>query len=214
MKLSLLLNSLVFGLILAVGGTGCHSKRPDPRVTKIPGSMARTPLADSSASGPKGTRDLGPGATENAGPTPTPVPTAIDASKGIGQEGDSEFPNMTQDATMFKSNTVFFEFDSPTIKAKERSKIEEVGAYLKSSAGAGHKMLVEGHCDERGTEEYNRALGERRALAIREYLVRLGIAPDRVFTRTYGEDKPAVQGHDEAAWSRNRRSEFVVLKPK
>ena len=75
-------------------------------------------------------------------------------------------------------------------------------------------LLVEGHCDERGTEEYNRSLGERRALALREYLINSGIASDRIITRSYGEDRPAVQGHDETAWSKNRRGEFILLKPK
>ena len=74
-------------------------------------------------------------------------------------------------------------------------------------------VQVEGHCDERGTEEYNRALGERRALAAREALIGLGIASDRVDTISYGEDKPAVPGHNESAWSKNRRGAFVLLTP-
>ena len=76
-----------------------------------------------------------------------------------------------------------------------------------------NKLLIEGHCDERGTEEYNRALGERRALAAREYLNSLGIKGERVRTVSYGEDRPSVDGHDESAWSKNRRAEFILLKP-
>jgi peptidoglycan-associated lipoprotein len=72
---------------------------------------------------------------------------------------------------------------------------------------------VEGHCDERGTEEYNRALGERRALAVRDYLMNLGIDGDRIFTISYGEDLPAADGHDENAYRLNRRAEFVLLRP-
>ena len=71
-----------------------------------------------------------------------------------------------------------------------------------------------GHCDERGTEQYNLSLGERRALAVREYLVTAGIQPDRAFTISYGESRPAVPGHNEAAWSKNRRGVFVLLTPK
>jgi peptidoglycan-associated lipoprotein len=87
-----------------------------------------------------------------------------------------------------------------------------VANYFKQHSA--EKLQIEGHCDERGTEEYNRALGERRALAIREYLVNLGVAADRVYTLSWGEDKPADTGHDEAAWGKNRRGEFILLKPK
>ena len=74
-------------------------------------------------------------------------------------------------------------------------------------------MRVEGNCDERGTEEYNRALGERRALAVREELIRLGIGPTEVDTISYGKDRPVAQGHDESAWKLNRRDDFIVLSP-
>ena len=77
-----------------------------------------------------------------------------------------------------------------------------------------NKLLIEGHCDERGTEEYNRSLGERRALAVREYLVRLGIQASRIRTISYGFDRPVDNGHNEAAWSKNRRDEFIVLMPR
>ena len=87
-----------------------------------------------------------------------------------------------------------------------------VAETLKSDTNT--KLLIEGNCDERGTEEYNRALGERRALAAREALAKLGIDPMRVFTRSYGKDKPAVDGHDETSWSQNRRDDFVLLHPK
>jgi hypothetical protein len=82
------------------------------------------------------------------------------------------------------------------------------------AASASDKLLIEGHCDERGTEEYNRSLGERRALALREALAKAGVSPDRVRTLSYGKDKPADPGHDESAWSKNRRGEFILLHPK
>ena len=74
--------------------------------------------------------------------------------------------------------------------------------------------MIEGHCDERGTEEYNRALGERRALSVRDALVGLGVSTDRVRTMSLGEDRPADMGLDDSAFARNRRGEFVLLKPK
>jgi peptidoglycan-associated lipoprotein len=75
-------------------------------------------------------------------------------------------------------------------------------------------LRVEGNCDERGTENYNLSLGERRALAVREYLANLGVDPRQVVTVSYGKAKPAVEGHNEAAWGKNRRDDFILLTPK
>ncbi|HEY3165808.1 MAG TPA: OmpA family protein, partial [Candidatus Binatia bacterium] len=91
-------------------------------------------------------------------------------------------------------------------------KLERVASEMKS-AHAGKALRIEGHCDERGTEEYNRSLGERRAQSVREYLVRLGMNPTMIQTISMGEERPAVSGHDEAAWSKNRRGELVLLTP-
>ena len=103
---------------------------------------------------------------------------------------------------------VLFDYDSARIRPSEESKLQTVAAYVKSNPG---KLVVEGHCDERGTAEYNRALGERRALAARDELVKLGIDTSRISTVSYGNERPADTGHDEAAWSKNRRCEFVVV---
>src|SRR5439155_8572211 len=116
-----------------------------------------------------------------------------------------------ENSELFKAYTVHFEYDSSAIKPAERKKLEAVAEQLKSNSSAAVK--VEGHCDKRGTEEYNRSLGERRALALREELIHLGIEPTRIDTISYGEDKPVAQGHDEAAWRQNRRGEFIELTP-
>lgn len=102
---------------------------------------------------------------------------------------------------------VLFDFDSARIKPSEYPKLEAVAAALR---GNNKRLLIEGHCDERGTAEYNRALGERRALAAREELIKLGIAPHRISTVSYGSERPVDPGHDEAAWARNRRCEFLI----
>jgi peptidoglycan-associated lipoprotein len=103
---------------------------------------------------------------------------------------------------------VLFDYDSARIRPSEESKLEAVAAYLKANPG---KLVVEGHCDERGTAEYNRALGERRAIAARDELVKLGADTSRMSTISYGKDRPADPGHDETAWAKNRRCEFVVV---
>ena len=94
-------------------------------------------------------------------------------------------------------------------RTSEQANVASVGQALTADANA--KLLIEGNCDERGTEEYNRALGERRALALREALAKIGIDPMRIRTISYGKDKPVDPGHDEAAWAKNRRGDFVLL---
>ncbi len=103
---------------------------------------------------------------------------------------------------------VLFAYDSSQVSAGERAKIEAVASHLKQNSA--HSVILEGHCDERGSREYNLALGERRALAVRTYLIGLGIASDRTQTKSFGEENPAAPGHDDGSWSQNRRGEFVL----
>lgn len=116
--------------------------------------------------------------------------------------------NLSGDLAHGQFAPVLFDYDSARIRPSEESKLQTVAAYLKSNPG---KLVIEGHCDERGTAEYNRALGERRALAAREDLVKLGADTSRITTISYGSERPSDTGHDEGAWSKNRRCEFVVV---
>ena len=122
--------------------------------------------------------------------------------------GDRPEMNGPQDRTQFAAQTVYFDYDSAKIKPSEHSKVDAVAAALKGNT---KKLIVEGHTDERGTAEYNRALGEKRAQSAREALVSLGIAADRLTTVSFGKDKPVEPLHAETAWSKNRRVEFVVV---
>jgi len=107
--------------------------------------------------------------------------------------------------------TVYFDFDKSDLRQDARDTLSKnAEALLKKVADA--KIKIEGHCDERGSDEYNLALGDRRAKSVAKYLTTLGIAADRISTISYGKEKPAVQGSDEAAWSKNRRAEFVIVK--
>lgn len=101
---------------------------------------------------------------------------------------------------------VYFRYNESAIPAGETSKIDAAAAALLQ--GGGLVVLVEGNCDERGTNEYNLSLGEFRAQAVRERLVAAGVPAERVQTVSYGEEKPAAYGHDEASWAQNRRAEF------
>lgn len=103
---------------------------------------------------------------------------------------------------------VFFAYDSSQVNPEEAAKCEEVASLLKKGKYAG--VIAEGHGDERGSREYNLALGERRSLAVRDYLISLGVDPSVIQTKSFGEEMPGDMGHDEGAWRKNRRVEFAM----
>jgi peptidoglycan-associated lipoprotein len=105
---------------------------------------------------------------------------------------------------------IYFDFDKSNIRENQRARIEKNATFLKENTTA--KVRIEGNCDERGTSEYNMALGERRALSAEKYLMNLGIHTDRLHTLSYGEEKPLLHGHDEYSWAQNRRVDFVIVK--
>lgn len=113
-----------------------------------------------------------------------------------------------EDLVVNVGDRVFFAFDSSELTAQSRGSLEKQAAWMKKFGGV--RVVLEGHCDERGTREYNLALGERRANAAKDYLVALGINPARVKTISYGKERPAALGHNETAWAQNRRSVTVV----
>lgn len=117
-------------------------------------------------------------------------------------------PGSQEELTVQVGDRMFFDFDSSELLPKARATIEMLATWMNNNPGV--TLTVEGHCDERGTREYNLALGERRASAVRDYLVALGIAPNRLATISYGKERPAVLGSNDYAWSQNRRGQFVV----
>lgn len=108
----------------------------------------------------------------------------------------------------YSPETVYFAFDSSELSAETQSKLNNLADYLRNNSTV--SVQIEGHCDERGTVQYNLALGERRALSVKNFLTNLGIADGRLTTISYGEEKPVDPGHSEAAWAKNRRSEFIL----
>ena len=181
--------------------TGCKSKE---RLTVLPG----TSVAGNERSGTTAPIDLSAKPLASAGET-----ASVNSTLVTDLPDNTSLNGRDLDRGEFKGQTVYFEFDQAMAKADEASKIEQVAGAFKAKP-AGFDLLIEGNCDERGTEEYNRSLGERRALAIREQLMRSGIDGQRIYTKTLGKDQPAVVGHDEAAWSQNRRGEFILVLPK
>jgi len=133
---------------------------------------------------------------------------------GLGKWKDGELSATDEDGWMrlpdIKLPIIYFAFDKSDIGTSERPKLDETAKFLQGKPEL--CLIIEGNCDERGSEEYNRALGERRAIAIKDYLQAKGISADRMKTISYGEDKPAVEGHTPEAWAKNRRGDLVAAK--
>ena len=157
------------------------------------------PPADTSGSRPPGP------------PEPVPEPVRIPPEPRLGEDAIS-----SADLDKINKNSplkpVFFDYDSAELSPAAKSALDENAGVLKKYGA--WVLTIEGHCDERGTPEYNLALGERRAVAARTYLVALGVAADRLRTVSYGKEFPFDAGHDEGAWAKNRRAHFVITAAK
>lgn len=159
--------------------------------------------------------------------------TATDALAVNGENIDSDFGNLSvtdelggdgsivpptevsfdklyQRVTDVSFEPVYFGFDANSLQPGELAKIEAVADHLRERTD--RVVIVEGNCDDRGSNEYNLVLGEQRAISIRDYLVTLGIAGDRIQQKSYGEEKPAVPGSGEEVWAKNRRGEFAIYQ--
>jgi len=187
-------NLLAFAIAITVGAAGC--KTHTPPTIKFDDQGRPIGQVDQNA-GPAGKLEGDSGVSKSAG------------TEGIAM--GNGHPGWPEDREALKADTIHFEYDSAVVKPGEHSKVTAVADYLKSNAS--NAVKVEGHCDERGTDEYNRSLGERRAQAIREELVKVGVEAGRVDTVSFGRDRPVDTGHSDAAHRKNRRGEFVVLTP-
>jgi peptidoglycan-associated lipoprotein len=107
-------------------------------------------------------------------------------------------------------NMIHFDYDKYFVRDNAKPVLEQNAAWMKKWTGV--KILIEGHCDERGTEEYNLSLGEKRAKSTLDYLVSLGISPNRIRIISYGKSQPIDSGHNDAAWERNRRAQFTIIE--
>jgi peptidoglycan-associated lipoprotein len=182
-------NLLIIALALTMSAIGC--KKKPTGVTPLPAGTSGSKVGDD------GMTDL----ENRAGMDGQPIPIS-----------DRDFSSYTtEDRAAFADYTVYFGFDSALVQASEDYKLTEIAAQLNGNMS--NAVRIEGYCDERGTEGYNLALGERRALSLREALVAAGVDPNRIDTISYGEQRPANPGHDEIAWSENRRGEFILLIP-
>ncbi len=198
-KLFVLPFTVALAAVLAT--TGC--KKGITRITPLPGPPQ--PIVSDIGSVPPNGGQI-PGGANPFG-----------SGSGVGSQPIATSTNWDpadtiQDRSALAAYTVHFQFDSAVVQDSEQSNLSAVAQALNADPNV--KLLIEGNCDERGTEEYNRALGERRALALRQALAGQGIDANRIRTISYGKDKPVDPAHNSAAWAKNRRGDFVLCHPK
>jgi peptidoglycan-associated lipoprotein len=188
MKLIRFTNLMLAGAVISLAAVGC--KHNPQGVTAIP---SRT------------------GSPEDTSKGGTLSGTGTGETTAVAQPNPADFEHFTRDETKFESDIVHFAYDSAVIRSGEKSKIEDVASFMKSNPE--DALEVQGHCDERGTDQYNYALGERRALAVREALIADGVPGDKIMTVSFGRSRPIDTGHSEEAHARNRRGMFILLTP-
>ena len=125
-------------------------------------------------------------------------------------EARAKAEQLRQEISAFESDHIYFDYDKAELKSEAQDILTKKAAFLQ--ANPDYNVKIEGNCDERGTTEYNLALGERRATAASKFINALGVAESRISTVSYGEEKPVDTGHNENAWSKNRRDEFKLIK--
>ena len=126
----------------------------------------------------------------------------------LTESSPSIVPGSQEDLIVNVGDRVFFNYDSAELDSDAQELLQDQAAWMKQHSDV--SVIIEGHCDERGTREYNLALGEKRAQAVKNYLIGLGVSPDRVSTISYGKERPAVVGSNDGAWAQNRRSVTIV----
>lgn len=189
---------LLFSFLLVL--SGCSQKRvavaEKPEQVKPAETTTTTSTTSSTAS-----------KQTPAGSTKESVSEKITTTKAQPSDGDASFEEIKSSL-----KDIYFDFDRYDINDASKPVIKQVAAALSKTSGI--KVIIEGHCDERGTNEYNLSLGEKRAFAMKEYLLSLGISSSRIQTVSYGEEKPACNESTEECWAKNRRAHFVLVKEK
>lgn len=222
----------ILGLLAALALSSAGCKKGPKNITALPTSEARggmttelnpsNPIAPSMGNTGPGTGvgigNQGRSYNPNSGNNP-PIDLQNDPNRNA--LNNASFNDGTplppdpfsgvEDREALRGNAVYFDFDKAAVRKGEQIKVIAVAEYMK--ANPGHKLQVEGHCDERGTEGYNFALGERRALSVREVLLNLGVSAANVTTVSFGEARPADPAQNDSAYAKNRRAEFVVILP-
>lgn len=174
-------------LTLVAAFPGCKKKQVDTVPVETPATREPAREPDTAPPEPRDTDEF-----------PTEVPTSDDIVE----------PTIAELNARGVLKTVYFDYDSDELSPEARATLKQNADWIKEHAQ--YRIVIEGHCDERGTIEYNLALGQRRAETVRDYLASLGVNSSRLRNLSYGEERPAVPGNGEAAWAKNRRAAFVI----
>lgn len=206
MKIVLAVTTLM-GLIIFLAGS-CATKRV--RVGAEAGSTDQERAEEAMRKGeqPEGTRLSPAEAERREAEKRREAEREAEDREGMRQREKEQM--LQSEALAFESEPIYFDFDESILKSESRAVLEKKAAWLRMNPQ--YNLRVEGHCDERGTSEYNVALGEKRAVAAAEYLRQRGISADRISTISYGEERPADPRHTEEAWAMNRRAEFRLIQ--
>ena len=172
-------------MVFALGGAKKYTKAPD--TAGAPGGLTQEEL--------------------EAGRIPEESVTEMDIA-GRDAAAESDFSLDEQEKSTFRD--IYFDYDRYDIRAEARPVLDGIASFLKNYGQS--NIVIEGHCDDRGTNEYNLALGENRAKAAKNYLVSRGVSPDRIIVITFGEEKPVCTDPVESCWQQNRRAHFVSVK--
>lgn len=189
--------------------SGCKSKTPPEDLQPVPEASADPSGMGGNGGGAYGLGSTGGDGFGGAGEEGKWRKGAGDADRIGGADADG-WVIADPSGNRLGMPIIYFKYDSDVLVAKEAEKLNKIAEYLDANPTLG--LLIEGHCDQRGTDEYNRALGERRANAVRAYLANRGLADNRIKTISYGKDKPAVEGSGEEVWRKNRRGVPVPMR--
>ncbi|HYI09532.1 MAG TPA: OmpA family protein [Thermoanaerobaculia bacterium] len=196
-RMKLILTVLI--ALLVVLAPACKSRKKPVEPTTVPATTVP---------------DVPPPPVQNTDTRVTPPADFVQETPAVREE---VFPADIEELNRYVQTKgylrdAFYNYDEATLDDAAQASLTASATWLKGREGAGYNLLIEGHCDERGTEQYNLALGDRRANSAKDYLVTLGVDADRIRTVSYGEERPFEEGHDEASWSQNRRSHLVLVR--
>jgi peptidoglycan-associated lipoprotein len=180
---------LLLATLMVAGGLACRKPAPAPQPAPAPMAAPEAPKADTAAQAPA-----------------APDQSAEEAARKAAAMKEAEYQNAAKAALQ----DVHFDFDKSAVKESDKPVLVGIATFMKTYSQA--NVFIDGNCDERGTVEYNLALGEHRAHAVMDYLVSLGVPAARLSTTSYGKEKPVCTESVESCWSRNRRAHFSLVK--
>ena len=196
-KMKLILTSLI--VLLVVLAPACKSRKtPQPVVQPVTTTVP----------------DVPPPPVQNTDTRVTPPDDFVQETPAVREE---VFPADIEELNRYVQTKgylrdAFYNYDEATLDDAAQAALSASANWLKGREGTSYNVLIEGHCDERGTEQYNLALGDRRANSAKDYLVTLGVDAGRIRTVSYGEERPFEEGHDDASWAQNRRAHLVLVR--